>query len=136
MVCYVSSYSYYFVFFKQKTAYEMRISDWSSDVCSSDLLEADKRGSGTAQSDEAAVADLKVGRRVLDVEARAIATLAGQLDGGFADAVARLAEVEGRGLDRKSVQRGRSVSVRLNSGGGANIKKKKITSSNANKINT
>src|SRR3546814_5553811 len=30
------SYSFFF-FFKQKTAYEMRISDWSSDVCSSDL---------------------------------------------------------------------------------------------------
>src|SRR3546814_9157080 len=29
----------FFFFFKQKTAYEMRISDWSSDVCSSDLLE-------------------------------------------------------------------------------------------------
>src|SRR3546814_5715575 len=29
----------YFFFFKQKTAYEMRISDWSSDVCSSDLGE-------------------------------------------------------------------------------------------------
>src|SRR3546814_16638376 len=28
-----------FVFFKHKTAYEMRISDWSSDVCSSDLVE-------------------------------------------------------------------------------------------------
>src|SRR3546814_13134732 len=28
----------YFCFFKQKTAYELRISDWSSDVCSSDLL--------------------------------------------------------------------------------------------------
>src|SRR3546814_7014396 len=28
----------FFCFFKQKTAYEMRISDWSSDVCSSDLL--------------------------------------------------------------------------------------------------
>src|SRR3546814_5572312 len=28
-----------FFFFKQKTAYEMRISDWSSDVCSSDLRE-------------------------------------------------------------------------------------------------
>src|SRR3546814_1777199 len=27
----------WFFFFKQKTAYEMRISDWSSDVCSSDL---------------------------------------------------------------------------------------------------
>src|SRR3546814_2481083 len=30
---------FYFFFFKQKTAYEMRISDWSSDVCSSDLVE-------------------------------------------------------------------------------------------------
>src|SRR3546814_8154562 len=30
----------FFFFFKQKTAYEMRISDWSSDVCSSDLLHA------------------------------------------------------------------------------------------------
>src|SRR3546814_11593468 len=29
-----------FFFFKQKTAYEMRISDWSSDVCSSDLIDA------------------------------------------------------------------------------------------------
>src|SRR3546814_13736554 len=28
----------FIVFFKQKTAYEMRISDWSSDVCSSDLI--------------------------------------------------------------------------------------------------
>src|SRR3546814_4020850 len=32
-----------FFFFKQKTAYEMRISDWSSDVCSSDLAVARKR---------------------------------------------------------------------------------------------
>src|SRR3546814_19421318 len=32
MFCFV------FFFFKQKTAYEMRISDWSSDVCSSDLV--------------------------------------------------------------------------------------------------
>src|SRR3546814_3604760 len=31
----------YIFFFKQKTAYEMRISDWSSDVCSSDLQKAD-----------------------------------------------------------------------------------------------
>src|SRR3546814_14124299 len=34
--------SVYFFFFKQKTAYEMRISDWSSDVCSSDLSLLDK----------------------------------------------------------------------------------------------
>src|SRR3546814_1317231 len=32
-----------FFFFKQKTAYEMRISDWSSDVCSSDLYPAGNR---------------------------------------------------------------------------------------------
>src|SRR3546814_5241112 len=31
-------FAVYFFFFKQKTAYEMRISDWSSDVCSSDLM--------------------------------------------------------------------------------------------------
>src|SRR3546814_5590909 len=31
-------------FFKHKTAYEMRISDWSSDVCSSDLLKPFARG--------------------------------------------------------------------------------------------
>src|SRR3546814_10528882 len=34
---YVCSFYIIFFFFKQKTAYEMRISDWSSDVCSSDL---------------------------------------------------------------------------------------------------
>src|SRR3546814_8138578 len=33
----VTCLSLIFFFFKQKTAYEMRISDWSSDVCSSDL---------------------------------------------------------------------------------------------------
>src|SRR3546814_1883816 len=48
-----------FFFFKQKTAYEMRISDWSSDVCSSDLptdplaWQADRtRGAATACSRE------------------------------------------------------------------------------------
>src|SRR3546814_4435548 len=34
----------FFFFFKQKTAYEMRISDWSSDVCSSDLVQLDDDG--------------------------------------------------------------------------------------------
>src|SRR3546814_7119480 len=34
----------FFFFFKQKTAYEMRISDWSSDVCSSDLQGATDLG--------------------------------------------------------------------------------------------
>src|SRR3546814_1632735 len=36
-------YIVFFFFFKQKTAYEMRISDWSSDVCSSDLVAIHRR---------------------------------------------------------------------------------------------
>src|SRR3546814_1803967 len=42
---YVYVYEMYFLFFffKQKTAYEMRISDWSSDVCSSDLVRLRRR---------------------------------------------------------------------------------------------
>src|SRR3546814_1268294 len=39
----VRGYRWFFFFFKQKTAYEMRISDWSSDVCSSDLQGIDLR---------------------------------------------------------------------------------------------
>src|SRR3546814_10821078 len=41
-----------FVFFKQNTAYELRISDWSSDVCSSDLL-ARAHGPGDSLADDA-----------------------------------------------------------------------------------
>src|SRR3546814_5991028 len=44
-----------FFFFKQKTAYEMRISDWSSDVCSSDLSLG---GSGGVRRSRNGVADL------------------------------------------------------------------------------
>src|SRR3546814_9840118 len=45
--------SHVFFFFKQKTAYEMRISDWSSDVCSSDLPLAHRLGVGAARQAEA-----------------------------------------------------------------------------------
>src|SRR3546814_2571490 len=40
---YIVSCVFLFFFFKQKTAYEMRISDWSSDVCSSDLTKHNAR---------------------------------------------------------------------------------------------
>src|SRR3546814_3339085 len=43
ITCLLCLYVFFF-FFKQKTAYEMRISDWSSDVCSSDLVGAVHRG--------------------------------------------------------------------------------------------
>src|SRR3546814_778449 len=42
-VCYPFFCLVFFFFFKQKTAYEMRIRDWSSDVCSSDLGAARRR---------------------------------------------------------------------------------------------
>src|SRR3546814_7693129 len=38
MITYLLLLVLFFFFFKQKTSYELRISDWSSDVCSSDLL--------------------------------------------------------------------------------------------------
>src|SRR3546814_1375023 len=52
IVCFV-----FFFFFKQKTAYEMRISDWSSDVCSSDLLAEDaERGINAGRRDPPLIA--------------------------------------------------------------------------------
>src|SRR3546814_6745616 len=53
-----------FFFFKQKTAYEMRISDWSSDVCSSDLaaqFARDEGGEGRLAGGAVAVAEHEVG---------------------------------------------------------------------------
>src|SRR3546814_6053114 len=50
-------YIFIFFFFKQKTAYEMRISDWSSDVCSSDLHQVHQTNGGEGRS---VAADLRV----------------------------------------------------------------------------
>src|SRR3546814_21154311 len=47
-------------FFKQKTADEMRISDWSSDVCSSDLTAGCGERAGDADADAAAPAGLRL----------------------------------------------------------------------------
>src|SRR3546814_16099181 len=43
--------SLYFFFFKQNTAYEVRISDWSSDVCSSDLMRTNEAAFAAAIAD-------------------------------------------------------------------------------------
>src|SRR3546814_1170756 len=45
-------YLFFLFFFKQKTAYEMRISDWSSDVCSSDLRAPHRKGAETEPEDK------------------------------------------------------------------------------------
>src|SRR3546814_11254631 len=61
-----------FFFFKQKTAYEMRISDWSSDVCSSDLVEPRHRGRNRAFGERRIAAKQFIARtfalRLLDPE--------------------------------------------------------------------
>ena len=52
-------YRFYFFFFKQKTAYEIVSRDWSSDVCSSDLIKSGalpKREMGSIRSGGAAAA--------------------------------------------------------------------------------
>src|SRR3546814_10124215 len=54
----------FFFFFKQETAYEMRISDWSSDVCSSDL------GVSCAEGEFAAVSSMDAVVRVRGVDTR------------------------------------------------------------------
>src|SRR3546814_266846 len=66
-------------FFKQKTAYEMRISDWSSDVCSSDLNSVEARhrcdpdpGKGGFWINLAGKASVTVGRNVPGGPTRAI----------------------------------------------------------------
>src|SRR3546814_5225795 len=50
-----------FFFFKQKTAYELRISDWSSDVCSSDLGEDDRLRWRADRVDLVAAVDREIG---------------------------------------------------------------------------
>src|SRR3546814_5630427 len=51
------SFVVFFFFFKQKTAYEMRISDWSSDVCSSDLRTVEDDAIGIVGSSKPAAAE-------------------------------------------------------------------------------
>src|SRR3546814_7696650 len=97
----------FFFFFKQKTAYEMRISDWSSDVCSSDL---DCLGRGRLFL-AGTVADVREREGARAVKGHALARRAGSF--------ARLRP------DRKSVVEGKSVSVRVDLGGRRIIKKKK-----------
>src|SRR3546814_8536049 len=58
----VCRYIHYLVFFcfKQKTAYDMRISDWSSDVCSSDLVEAEAALLGALMIDNRIAEDVQL----------------------------------------------------------------------------
>src|SRR3546814_11389187 len=109
----------FFFFFKQKTAYEMRISDWSSDVCSSDL--AARLDSVRATRQSAAMPDAS--KTTSPTSAGAASGDADPLraHGGFADLVGYALK---RWEDRKSVVEGKSVSVRVDLGGRGVFKQK------------
>src|SRR3546814_16311475 len=105
-------------FVKQKTAYEMRISDWSSDVCSSDLLPSSSRST---------VGNTFSPGRFLSVR---IADLFSAVDWLLLTKilllVMRTTSNRVRAVvDRKSVVEGKSVSVGVDLGGRRIIKKKK-----------
>src|SRR3546814_16676208 len=118
--------------FKQKTAYEMRISDWSSDVCSSDLYVEDRHEDGDSRHriarhrrHAAAVIDSQFARwrhfpdqRDKPVGRRDDPALVLRRDPH------RVAE-EREHAARKSAVEGKRVAVRVDIGGGRNINKKK-----------
>src|SRR3546814_11784341 len=110
----------------------MRISDWSSDVCSSDLQ---ARGGFAHLADRAGCRGQRFGPQGLDrvgddqFGLQRDGVFEDALDAGFGqrvDAVDRQAKPRGAAghLDRKSVVKGKSVSVRVDLGGLRIIKKK------------
>src|SRR3546814_18176914 len=111
-------------FFKQKTAYEMRISDWSSDVCSSDLpgraevAQCDTRHLELAVDTAGTTGQLTA---VPDADPRTVPRHLRQGDGRQEPFFDRNRLVG----DRKSVVSGKGVSVRVDLGGSRIITKKK-----------
>src|SRR3546814_13796874 len=89
----------------------MRISDWSSDVCSSDLVVLDDGADGIADDMEGMLAVVVVGADTLDDQ-----VLEGPVGRDDMEALEQ--------RDRKSVGWGKSVSVRVDLGGRRIIKKK------------
>src|SRR3546814_1323841 len=112
-----------FFFFKQKTAYELRISDWSSDVCSSDLPPADGGTEARVRREGRSAGPGLLGPPWLGF----------RRDGGKRLRQEHGAEGHDRSAaagrrkrpDRKSVVKGKSVSVRVDLGGRRIITKKR-----------
>src|SRR3546814_12557861 len=107
-----------FFFFKQKTAYEMRISDWSSDVCSSDLETIQAQSKREIMSVLVHLTQSEIRalvRRAAHAKGRYLATLM---------ELPRSLSSRRTAVDRKSVLSGKSVSVRVDLGGTRIIKHK------------
>src|SRR3546814_16624896 len=113
-------------FFKKKKAYEMRISDWSSDVCSSDLraLESSvKRTLSVTGSLPGSCASSASTYWVTSPPRHARSQSAAEAGSEDRSTMARKATNATR--DRKSVVEGKRVSVRVDLGGRRIIKKNK-----------
>src|SRR3546814_12654206 len=110
-----------FFFFKQTTAYEMRISDWSSDVCSSDLVNSLLSPESMSSSAASRNRCTRFSARVR-AESSDRATASSRQLGGASAATSAPDALFG---DRKSVVAGKGVSVRVDLGGCRIIKKKK-----------
>src|SRR3546814_15796724 len=109
-------------FFKQKTAYEMRISDWSSDVCSSDLREHDRQrrldrvdrvslslADPALVEDDQADSDAGTMLRIGAAENRDLDARAGNFgDGDIAARTARIVQSEERRVGKEGVSTCRS----------------------------
>src|SRR3546814_10879103 len=121
----------HFFFFKQKTAYEMRISDWSSDVCSSDLLCDQPASPQTHRTrirmgkDVRWIAQTAPCRSAPSARVHHLDLCGVQPDstGWYRWLVVAVADL--RKGDRKSVVEGKSVSVRVDFGGCGIIQKQK-----------
>src|SRR3546814_20464309 len=100
-------------FFKQRTAYEMRISDWSSDVCSSDLNSVQRT---------------RLGRNVFVEWGLGVSWYSFKFqEDNILMQKDELGVLFMSDEDRKSVVSGKSVSVRVDLGGRCLIKKKRNT---------
>src|SRR3546814_13693511 len=122
-----------FFFFKLKTAYKLRISDWSSDVFSSDLPRFANNAARLANRAEL-IPLLAAKIAAWDAQPLSLALEAEGVPAGPINDLAQVfadPQVLARGMrfrpegDRKSVVSGKSVSVRVDLGGRRIIKKKK-----------
>src|SRR3546814_16164804 len=104
-----------FLFFKQKTAYEMRMSDWSTDVCSSDLCKMLIFAQYMAQAHSFRPAPGSTQEQVFPRKQHQL----GRRE------VRRVAFVAVEGVDRRSVVKGKNVQVSVDLGGSRCIKTNK-----------
>src|SRR3546814_5131316 len=95
-----------FLFFKQKTAYEVRISDWSSDVCSSDLHIRERQyfiGLPDAPDGDGGTGERRAQERTGPFGQRGVGSASGGADDGVEHGVgARLERQRRHVVDRKS----------------------------------